>query len=88
MLKIGWKNCPYCGDHEVYRSRSQPLTRIDRMCVFLLLQVVRCYECEERHYRPVFFPVQEPPYPIRLQSVQQTPPQAETRSRAARAGRS
>jgi hypothetical protein len=59
MLRIGWKACPYCGDHEVYRSRREPLTWLDRVCVLFLFQLVRCYECENRHYRPVFFPVPE-----------------------------
>jgi hypothetical protein len=61
MLKIGWKGCPYCGDHEAYRSRTEPLTRLDRACRFFLLQLVRCYECELRHYRPIFFSVPESP---------------------------
>jgi hypothetical protein len=46
MLKIGWKGCPYCGDHEVYRSRSEPMTWLDRTCWLFLLQLVRCYESE------------------------------------------
>jgi hypothetical protein len=29
ILKIGWKSRPYCGDHEVYRSRTEPLTWLD-----------------------------------------------------------
>ena len=56
MLKIGWKHCPYCGDDEVYRSRSAP-TSFSRICPLFLLQLVRCHECEEQHYRPLFFPV-------------------------------
>jgi hypothetical protein len=57
--KIGWKHCPYCGDDEVYRSRREPLTWVDRVCVLLLLQLVRCRRCQMRHYRPVFFPAPE-----------------------------
>jgi hypothetical protein len=64
MLKIGWKNCPYCGDPEVYRSRSEPLMWLERSCGFFLLQLVRCHECEERHYRPIFFPAPEFPRPV------------------------
>lgn len=67
MLMIGWKRCPYCGDYEVYRSRSKP-TRFTRICAVFLLQLVLCYECEERHYRPVFFPV--PEYPRRKDDCQ------------------
>jgi hypothetical protein len=65
MQKIGWKSCPYCGDHEVYRSRSEPLTWLDRVCGLFLLQLVRCHECELRHYRPIFFPAPKYPHPIR-----------------------
>ena len=32
MLKIGWENWPYCGDHEVYGSRSGPSNWFDRNC--------------------------------------------------------
>lgn len=64
MLKIGWKACPYCGDHEAYRSRRAPLTGLERFCGLFLLQLVRCRECENRHYRPVFFPVPEYPYGV------------------------
>jgi hypothetical protein len=35
MLKIGWKGCPYCGDHEVDRSKTEPRTWL-----------VRCHQCE------------------------------------------
>jgi hypothetical protein len=64
MLKIGWKACPYCGDDEVYRSRRAPLTWLDRFCELFLLRLVRCHECENRHYRPVFFPVPEYPHAV------------------------
>ena len=64
MLRIGWKGCPWCGDHEVYRSRIEPLTWLDRACVLFLLQLVRCHECESRHYRPLLFPAPEYPRPI------------------------
>jgi len=71
MLKIGWKNCPYCDDDEVYRSRREPLTWLDRVCGLLLLQLVRCRACQLRHYRPLFFPAPEYPSPIsaRVQSA-------------------
>ena len=65
MIKIGWKGCPYCGDHEVYRSRTEPLTWLDRVCGVFLLQLVRCHQCEYRHYRPIFFPTPEYPRPTR-----------------------
>jgi hypothetical protein len=64
-LKIGWKACPYCGDHEVYRSRTEPLTWLDRLCPLFLLQLVRCHRCEFRHYRPIFVSTPEYPRPIR-----------------------
>lgn len=64
MVKIGWKRCPHCGDHEVYRSRREPLTWLDRVCGVFLFQLVRCHDCEHRHYRPVFIPTPEYPYPI------------------------
>jgi hypothetical protein len=50
---------------EVYRSRTEPLTWLDRACGLLLFQLVRCHQCELRQYRPVFFPVPECLYPIR-----------------------
>jgi hypothetical protein len=61
MLKIGWKKCPYCGDYEVYRSRSKPMSWLDRYCGLFLLHLVRCRECELRHYRPLAFPAPECP---------------------------
>jgi hypothetical protein len=63
MLKIGLKRCPYCGDDEVYRSRREPLTWLDRVCGLFLLRLVRC-RCQLRHYRPVFFPA--PEYPSQI----------------------
>ena len=65
MLIIGLKCCPYCGDDEVYRSRTEPLTWLERACGLFLLQLVRCHQCELRHYRPVFFPAPEYSHPIR-----------------------
>ena len=62
--KIGCKCCPYCGDHEVYRSRIEPLTWLDRACLLSLCELVRCHECEVRHYRPIFFPAPEYSYRI------------------------
>lgn len=56
MRRIGWKQCPYCLNDEVYRSRKEPLTWPDRLCMFLFLRLVRCRSCEERHYRPFFLP--------------------------------
>jgi hypothetical protein len=41
------------------------MTWLDRNCWLFLLQLVRCYECEFRHYRPIFFSAPESPYPIR-----------------------
>lgn len=66
MVEIGWKRCPYCGDDEVYRSRREPLSWLDRACGLFFLQLVRCAYCEHRHYRPILFPASEYPYPIRL----------------------
>jgi len=68
ILKIGWKACPYCGDHEVYRSRTEPLTWLDRCCALLLLQLVRCHRCEFRHYRPIFLFTPEYLRPIRART--------------------
>ena len=63
LRKLGLRGCPYCGNHEVYRSRTEPLTWLDRACGLFLLRVVRCHECELRHYRPVFLSTPEYPYP-------------------------
>jgi hypothetical protein len=82
MLRIGWKGCPWCGDHEVYRSRIEPQTWLDRACVLFLLQLVRCHECESRHYRPLLFPAPEYPRPIR-QKCAQTHAHDEKRKRSA-----
>jgi len=71
VRRIGWKHCPYCLNDEVYRSRKEPLTWQDRLCVLFLLRVVRCRECEERHYRPIFLPAPQYPGPVRYpRSVQ------------------
>lgn len=64
LRRFGLRCCPYCGDHEVYRSRTEPLTWLDRCCALLLLQLVRCHRCEFRHYRPIFFFAPEYPPPI------------------------
>jgi len=65
LRRFGLRCCPYCGDHEVYRSRTEPLTWLDRCCALLLLQLVRYHRCEFRHYRPIFFFAPEYPHPIR-----------------------
>jgi hypothetical protein len=54
MRRIGLRNCPYCGNAEVYTS--QPKTWRDEVCRFFFLQVVRCHACMCRHYRPLFLP--------------------------------
>lgn len=72
MVTIGWRACPHCGDDEVYRSRREPLTWLDRACGFFLLQLVRCRQCQLRHYRPIFFPTPEYPYPIRAREKRAT----------------
>ena len=59
LRRVGWMACPYCGEDEVFRSRREPLTVPDRVCGLFLLQLVRCFTCEERHYRPIFFPAPE-----------------------------
>jgi len=59
LRRVGWMRCPYCGEDEVFRSRREPFTWLDRICVLFLLQLVRCSTCEERHYRPIFFPTPE-----------------------------
>ena len=64
MLKIGWKRCPYCDGNEVYRSRTEPLTWLDRVRGLLLLELVRFHRCQLRHYRPIFFPAPEYPHSI------------------------
>jgi hypothetical protein len=58
MRRIGLHNCPYCGKTDIYASR--PKTWRDEVCCFAFLQVVRCYSCLRRHYRPLFLP----PVPI------------------------
>jgi hypothetical protein len=63
MRRIGLNRCPYCGNFEVYRSRIEPVTWLDRACVLFLLQLVRCHGCMRRHYRPLLFPA--PEYPTR-----------------------
>src|SRR5579862_2336408 len=64
LRKLGLKGCPYCGNCEVYCSRTEPLTWLDRVCRLFLLRLVRCHECELRHYRPIFLPTPEYPHPI------------------------
>src|ERR1700757_774457 len=64
LRRLGLKHCPYCGDPEVYRSRTEPLTWLDRICGFVLLRLVRCHQCELRHYRPIFLPTPEYSHPI------------------------
>jgi len=54
MRRIGWHNCPHCGNAEIYVS--QPKTWRDEVCCFFFLQVVRCHSCMHRHYRPLFLP--------------------------------
>lgn len=83
MLKIGWRVCPYCGDHEVYRSRTEPLTWLDRACGLFFLQLVRCRVCELRHYRPIFFPASEYRHPIRGEKCAQTNADDEKTKRSA-----
>jgi hypothetical protein len=63
LRRVGLERCPYCLDEEVYRSRSEPLTLLDRLCMLFFLQLVMCHQCERRHYRPVFFSA--PEYPRR-----------------------
>ena len=82
-LKIGWKSCPYCGDDEVYRSRREPLTWLDRACGLFLLQLVRCRQCELRHYRPIFFPAPQYPHPIRAEKRPQANTDSEEKKRSA-----
>ena len=83
MLRIGWKGCPYCGDHEVYRSMTEPRTWFDRVCVVFFLQLVRCHQCEYRHYRPLFFPAPAYPHPVRTRKWSQTDADEEERTRSA-----
>ena len=79
LLKSGWKSCPY-GDDEVYRSCTEPMTWLNRMCGIFLLQLVRCRRCQLRHYRPLFFPAPEYPLPIRA-GVQKAPSHANEENR-------
>jgi len=80
MVKIGWKRCPHCGDDEVYRSRREPLTWLDRACAVFLLQLVRCRRCQLRHYRPVFLPAPEYPSPIN-DAMHSTPSRSDSEKR-------
>ncbi|GEM_PF-6664751 len=81
--KIGWRTCPYCGDDEVYRSRKAPLTWLNRICGLFLLQLVRCRQCELRHYRPIFFPVPQYPRPILSEKGPQAHIEREEKRRSA-----
>ncbi len=83
MLRIGWKGCPYSGDHEVYRSRIEALTWLDRVSVVFLLQLVRCHQCEYRHDRSRFFRAPESPYPIHGEKRAQAHANDEKRERSA-----
>jgi len=83
MLKVGWKSCPYCGDHEIYPSRTEPLTGFGRVCFLLLLQLVRCHQCEYRHYRPIFLPAPDYARPIREGKHAQATADEEKRKRSA-----
>jgi hypothetical protein len=58
MRRIGLKDCPYCGEAEIYASQVKSWR--DEVCCFFFLQVVRCHACLLRHYRPLFLP----PVPI------------------------
>lgn len=56
MRRIALFNkCPYCREaQDIYSSNPEGWR--DEVCLFLLLQVVRCHSCTRRHYRPLFLP--------------------------------
>jgi hypothetical protein len=68
MRRIGFNDCPYCGNSEVYRSH--PKTWAGRACVLFLLEFVRCHRCMRHHYRPLFFPAPEYVTPSAKRPVQ------------------
>jgi hypothetical protein len=45
--------CPRCSSWEVFKSRFRT---VDFILSMLLLRPVRCGDCYQRHYRPLFFP--------------------------------
>lgn len=76
MLKIGLNDtCPYCGNSEVYRSRSE--TPLGRMCVLWLLDLARCHRCMRQHYRSLFFPALDFP----IQSLEKILPGPSAKNR-------
>jgi hypothetical protein len=83
MRRIGLKNCPYCDAPEVFRSRTEPTTWMDRARGLFLLQLVRCHLCMHRHYRPAFLPAPEYRLPIGVEKHAPTSVEADKRERSA-----
>jgi hypothetical protein len=50
--RISFRDCPYCGSSEVYRSHGK--TWGDFAARFFFLDPARCHYCMRRHFRPIF----------------------------------
>jgi hypothetical protein len=83
MRSIGLKDCPYCGAPEVFRSRTERTTWLDRACGLLLLRLVRCHSCLRRHYRPAFLPAPDYRLPIRVEKHAPASVERDNRERSA-----
>jgi hypothetical protein len=59
VLKIGTSSCPYCQRSDVYVS--YPKSFWEELAVLLLLRPVRCHDCMNRFYCPLFVPAPVPP---------------------------
>ena len=53
MIRIGREDCPYCHrSSEIYISNPRSIW--EDLLVLLLLRPVRCHDCMQRFYRPLF----------------------------------
>ena len=52
MLKLGWKDCPFCQRQNIHVSRPRHVW--EELAGFLLLEPVRCHDCMRRFFRPLF----------------------------------
>ncbi len=51
------RDCPKCYSREVFQSRYRGL---ERLLTLFLLRPVRCHNCLQRHYRPLFYRTPKP----------------------------